>query len=72
MAPGELLSKLQVIVPPEESRGLCHLNPITLDVALRQTVRTETLLMGTESQQGLLKRTTLLRSSLHIWPVTLS
>lgn len=34
MAPGELLSKLQVIVPPEESRGLCHLNPITLDVAL--------------------------------------
>lgn len=34
LPPGELLIKLQVIVSPAESRGLCHFNPITLDVAL--------------------------------------
>lgn len=31
---GELLITLQVIVPPAESKGLCHLSHITLAVAL--------------------------------------
>lgn len=39
LPPGELLIKLQVTVSPAEQRGLCHLNPITLDVAIHNADR---------------------------------
>lgn len=39
LPPGELLIKLKVIVSPAEQKGLCHLNPITLDVAVHNADR---------------------------------
>lgn len=70
---GELLIKLQGIVPIAQSRSLCHLSPITPDVALHNADSENWEATHVKrTSTGAAKGTTVLCNGLDIWPVTFS